>query len=929
MKKYFIIFIIGSLLYWTQFHSKAPLEIAKEHIAENELDKALIVLKNAIQDTPNISELRFLLGKLYFDNFQYENAIKELERAIKYEHAKAEIFPMLAFSYKKTENDLALISLVADKANLLPEQIVEIKLYQVQAYLRLNKESEAKEFISEIKQSNIKSSFASLALVYEALIAKNNHSAKFQLAKILENDKKQPDALLLQAIVQIQMQDIEGSLDSYRTYVQAYPNDLTTSFIFARMLALHDKTEEAEPILDKSLILNSDNPLLNQLKGLARFNAKDYETALPYLEKALIGTPTHLNTRLAAGTSAFKLKDYEKSHQHLSFIVKTLPSSHHALRLLAASELAIGLSLDASKTIDKFDELRAEDITLLSSVGLSLALKGEKRKAQEYLNKVNKLTESNPHNLPQLSLLKMALGDTSGITSLEKQLENNPINSTTGSINQSSSSLPLDNILARSYLSSQEFDKAIDLANKLKNDKDDSIKGYMLAGFIYSEQQELNFARIEFEKALKIEPNNVKIKLSLIDLLPRQSAEEQRIIVTKLEELLELEPNFTPLLSRYFIYNKQLGTPEKAIEFTRDNFTDQPKNLALALTLGKMYFTEKNYEDTIKTLTSIEDINNKPSQYWKLLVRSYIKTNNVMEINDTYQHWLEKFPNDKEANIGNILALQIQNKEAEALKLAEAYITKQGNDTEVGILHISLLLKNKKNVLAQRAYDILPMEAYNLPVVKGFLGRLLFNERKFEEALPKLQAAYKGEPSPENTDLVYQCLNKLKQSKKAYDFIFQHSTSHPDDVTTLMRLASLQIFKHSNQAIINYRKIINKNNNNALAHNNLAYLLAQKGDNNSALKHAEEAIRIQPNNSDYLDTIGRILLDLNQNNDALMHLSKAVDNNTTMNEGIYLNYIEALIANKEMFMANKLLNEVEFTASFLPEKQRLEKKIIK
>jgi len=212
----------------------------------------------------------------------------------------------------------------------------------------------------------------------------------------------------------------------------------------------------------------------------------------------------------------------------------------------------------------------------------------------------------------------------------------------------------------------------------------------------------------------------------------------------------------------------------------------------------------------------------------------------------------------------------------------------------------------------------------------GYLGEMLLNESKFKQALPRLELAYNNKPTPENTYLVYQCLVKLDQQQDAYDFLIKHTTSHPSDILMLMKLSALQVTIDSQQAEINYVKILELDSHNALANNNLAYLLSDKGQKQKALKYAKEAVKLKPENSNYLDTLGRILLDLNKDKDALKHLSKAVINSANnINQGIYLNYIEALIVNEKTVLAKRKLNEVKFTGTYLDKKQKLSQLLLK
>ncbi|MGJ8694543.1 MAG: XrtA/PEP-CTERM system TPR-repeat protein PrsT [Thalassotalea sp.] len=929
MKKLTIAILISGLFACSD---KAPIDYlaaAKVHIAEQQPQAAIIELKNAILNSPELAEARFMLAKLYFEDHQFENAAKEFERALSYQYAKNEVLPLLAQTYHLIESDNALITLSTDAANLSPEQLGEIMFYQLLANFRLGKEIEGNKLINEVQQLPIQSVYSSLSLAYEALLAKDIITAKEQLNSILAVTPEQVDALKLLANIQLQEQDIDGAIITYRTYVKAYPDDLTIVFMFARLLTDANQTSEAEPYVDRLLKINSDHALLNQLKGLARYYAHDFQIALLHLEKSLLTNPTSVGTRLIAGVSAYQLKDYEKCQQHLSFIADEIPASHPALRLLAASQLALGFTLAANKTVESFDNLTNQDEALLSSLGLSLARQGEKIKAQALLDKANTLNGDSAQALPQLGLLKLSLNDASGIADLEKLLAKNNtgenITPNAAAIPNGENELTIEAILATAYLSNNQFDKAFNLANQLKAEDGNAIKGYILAGYTYIKQNEVKLARAEFEQALVIDPNNLAVKLNLIDLLPNKTEQEQRVISHRLLALLKTQTDYIPALSRYYIINKQLGDTQEVIRFVESLAKKSPENNRITLTLAKIYFNEKHYQKVITSLIKIENTGSQTNQYWQMLGQSYLALKDYTNAFDVFQRWLEQQPNNKYALMSNVTALEAQNKIAVALNLTEQYLAKQGRDIAIDIIHTGLLLKNKQFSQARRSYDNLPNEAYELAIVQGYLGQLQLSDFEYSNALPNLESAYTSNPSVTNALLVMTCLEKLNRKQQAFKFLSQHTIEQPTDIHALMQLALLQLSQDKNKAIISYKTVLQLNDNNALAHNNLAFLLAEKGDKTTALVHAKKAVEINPQQSAYLDTLGRILLDLNQNELALNYLTKAVEHlGEQKDDEVYLNYVEALIANKQIKLAQRKLSDYEFVNNTSARKALLE-----
>lgn len=929
MKKLFVALLILSIVACGEKSATEYIAAAKVSITQQKNDTAIIELKNAIKADPKQVEARFLLGQLYFDLHQYENAAKELERAIKYKHPKIDTLPLLARAYQRSQSDAALIALSLKGVNLTAAQLAEIKLHQVQSLLRLDEKNEAKAIIRSITALKTDSLFKQLSFAYQAFIYGNYSVAIELLDGVLKQEPNQVDALQLKAQVQLQNNDVNGAINTYRAFVKFYPEDITSALVFAHLLTHAAKYDEAEPIVDKLLLINTNHALLNQLKGTARYYAKDNENSLNFLEKSLLKNPEDIATRLMAGVNAYLIKDHNKVNQHLSFIVDKLPPSHNALRLLAASQLALGLTLEANQTVSLFDKITTEDSILVSNIVLSLAQQGEQVKAKALLEKSKQVSGNlNEISLQKVALLKVSLNDVSGIVDLEAslELEKNKVSEDINENNQHYSAL--EATLAIAYVSTGQLEKAIELSQRLKSEYPNEARGYILAGNALVKQQKIALAKVEFINALKLAPNNPGIKLTLITILPATTDIEKNNVKAALTELLKKHPDFVPAISRSFELNHQLGDVRQVIAHTEKVVKAKPDNVALVFALAQMYFTEKRYQDTITTLINIDDTANKPNVYWQLLGQSYTQIQDYSQAINTFETWLNLQPNNKEALLGNIQVLKAQNKFDEALLLSDRYIETQGQDVVINILRTGLLLSTNDITRARQHYDNLPEESLELPVIKGYLGQLQYHQGNYQQALTNLQLAYEQKPNPYNTRFVLFCLHQLKKIPQTLTFLIEHTAKNPEDIEAVMQLAWIQIGRDKKQAIINYQKVIALNDTIALAHNNLAFLLAEQVDTKTALIHAKKAIILMPDNISYLDTLGRILLDTNQPKLALESLSKAVNNHDKKpTEDIYLNYVEALVANNQFTLAKRKLMDYKFTKQAERRKEALLKVI--
>lgn len=911
MRLLILCFSVLMLFACSQKGADEHLASAKTHLEKGELSAAEIALKNVIQEAPKLAEARYLLGKVYLEQHQYENAEKEFERALEYNFSTNKVLPLLSQAYQKTGADNALIELSLEKLGLTPANFVEVQFYKLQALVNVEQIEKANVLIEEIQSIEVESPFKSLALTLSFLLKEQPDVAIEHLQGILAQYPNQPDAMKLYGNLLLRKGDINAAIDIYRQYVNLNPEDLTTSFFFARLLIDANLAEEAEPIVDKLLAINEQNSMLNQFKGIARFGAKDYENALKHSELSLQNDAENSGARLVAGISAYFLEDYEKSHQHLSFVADQLPENHQGLRILAASQLKLGLSLEASNTLDQIDEIGTQDTALFSSVGLALLQTGETQKAKKIVKNI-KSENQNVQGLAQTGILKLSLNDVSGIINLEEALvANQTEEESDNNDEQKNQNASIEQVLATAYLTTGKLGKAFKLAEKWQTSFPQEIKGFMLEGMAHLKSEQLSEAKAAFEKAVQLSPENPSIKMSLFRLaIVKAKADENYDAANQqLSKILESHPQFIPaIISAFAMENRSLRTAG-IVEHLQAERAKNPENPALTLVDAKMSFSQKDYQQTLTTLSEflahLGDAVPLPQDYWQLKGESLFKLKMLDQAKTHFQAWIESSPNNRMAVMGNITLLEQQREYEQALVLAEKFSKAQGNDPQLLMLQAHLSLLTGQVDQAREFYRQFPEQLLAHPLGKGILGQLQLNDGQLALAQSNLTALYDFQPSPRNTRLLYFCMMRMQQTETAYQFLEAHIQSHPNDISSMMSLAEMQIPKSYDLAIATYNKALAVHEDNGIAQNNIAFLYLQQKKLDLARQHAEKAFALDKTNSDVLDTLGQILLLQNEPKKALEYLSAAVNgvNATKITDDVYINYVKALIVNEQYLLA--------------------------
>jgi putative PEP-CTERM system TPR-repeat lipoprotein len=891
MRKSLLFLTLGLLTSCSEKTSEQHLLQAQEYVAQQNNGAAIVSLKNAVQQAPNDPELRFQLGKVYLAEKQFDNAVKEFNRALENDYEPAKVALVLARAYQNTGAFAAMSELEHNLPGLTVLEQAEIGYYKVLSLLNLAKVEDARELMEDLALLDTTSVYKGLTVTYLTILNKDNAGALAKLEVVREDAPTNPELLKLAAQLHLSLGDPQAAAYEFGYYTSLYPDDKQSIFVLAKLLIDLGKTSQAEPYIDELLAISSRNGLLNQLKAAARGAAKDYPATLKYAEIALENGVNDPAIRLIAGYAAYQQQDFVSAAKHLSMIAGLLPDDHPGLRLLAASQLQLGLNNDASELLGRLDDLSAADAPLFTKVSYELLRAGNVKGAKKLVGKSSAISES-AEDLTRLGLLQLSLNNLDGIVNLEEALDKSP---------QLASA---QTTLATAYLATAQFDKALDLASKWKQQDPQDTRAYLLAGEVYSQQKKYPQAEQEFEQLLDIDPEDQAAALGLVNInitLGKDDKAQQQ-----LQALLAIHPTYVPALATYYTFTRKNGDPATGIKFVENTYKANSDNAGLTMLLANIYILEEQYPEALERLVKLDDMTSPPTGYWQSKGHALIRSNQRNAAHEHYNKWLAVQPNKKGAVIGKLLLLDNENKFEEALGLTQRFLENR-DDLQMQLLNTHFLLMSKDYVRGREAYNALPENLKNLPLAKGFLARLQLLDENLPGALENAKIAYDSLPSPRNMVLLVYIYEKMDKTDEAMAFINLHLTSQPDDLAALMLLAERQISDSSNNAISSYEKIIDISANNFIAHNNLAYLYLQNKDSQKAKIHATEAVKLQPDNAAAVDTLAQVLVADKDYEGAVKYYETVIDDDM-QNEEIYLNYVEALfLANNNILAKRKLV----------------------
>ncbi|WJG08941.1 XrtA/PEP-CTERM system TPR-repeat protein PrsT [Aliiglaciecola sp. LCG003] len=895
MRSLFLAVSLSLILGCSQKSSEEHLQSAQDFVAQKKFNSAVVELKNAVQMEPKNPAARFALGKVYLMQKQYESAEKELNRALEFGQPASDVIPLLSIAYQNTGAYAELSQIDHKEAGMTAEQEIEVGFFKVQSLVQLDKLEEAKTLIEELNGIDVDTVYKGLLDIYGSILNQNTEGAADKAQQLVSRFPDNADLLKLQGQLYLRLNQPGKATEVYTKYIETYPDDTQTVFVLAKLLVDSGKILEAEPYIDQLLTINQDNALLNQLKSVVSAAKEQHADAQKYAEKAIQNGRGDPVLRMIAGYAAYILKDFEAANTHLSYIASSLPANHPALKMLAASQLQLGMSGEATDVLNNLGEVSEKDAKLFSKAGYELIRAGNIKDAKQVVERSASISRT-AEDLTRLGVLRLSLNDVSGILDLEKALEQSPELEVTRAT------------LANAYLSTNDLDKAEELANDWKTASPQDIKAYILAGEVRLKREEYDAALAEFNKAKELEPDNGLIALAIanIDLTQGNFAEGDK----KLLAILERKSDFIPALAAYYLSKRQQKQGEAGMQPSLAALKAKPNETGLAMLVARLYLSEQKWQKAIDVANRVPEDESTPMSYWNSKGKALLALRGVADANQHYDRWLERYPNSRDANLGKLLLLDAKADFKEGAKRAADFLLIR-DDISIKMLHIHFLVMSGKISEAKVAYASLPDEYKQLPVAQGFMARIMLSEGKFKEALPLSQVTYKNIPNDRNVVLLAANLERVGDKSEALSVLENHSKQYPNDLGAKMMLAERQISGDQSEAIATYEKSLQLNPNNFVVLNNLAYLYTQTGRLREAEQYARKAVSQRPNNADAVDTLAQALVKQEKYEEALKFYDRVINQDMKKNE-IYLNYVEVLFSNGNNALARRKLTDRKF-----------------
>ena len=859
----------GLLLSACDSGDKLTLEQRMQRAVEQQyngnMNAAVIELKNALQDHPDSADARFLLGQILLEMENGAAAEIELKKAAMAGKPDRLVLPQLARAWLLQRNfDEVLQKITLEPEDTLLEEITKRNLRGQALFgkYRLTEAAEQYDKVLELAPENV------LALVKRAeiySILRNYDKVEEYIAKaeaVVPNDRL---LLQLKANHLWVTNRVEEAEKIYQKLSDEYPYIVVNQFYLAWAQVLLGKMEEAEKHLSEFRQKYPNHPLVNYVSALAAMRAENYEAARTYAGKILEINPREPRALYIAALASYALKDYEQTYNNIVKYTDRVSNDLQARKLLAQVLIKLNKTEEASEALKEVLTEDVDDTQLLNMLANIELKRGRIEEARLYLEKSLEKNKEQPKSQAQLGMLKVLSGDVeSGIEDMQSSLQG------------VSDAYIAQMRLARDLLSLKKYDEALEICEKLHEQKPEDVNAATCIGYV-----KLNTGKVEesydiFGKILEKNPGHTA---SAIVMANKYFADgDTKKAKDILEAFVELNPgNEYGLISLYDL-ERQTGDMTKAEDYLFRAYENNPNSVKVAVEMARYHLLRNEPGEALEITKKL--ISLYPDDVFLLEVKglSELALNQTVAAIMTFERLKEEVPN----NLAPLAFLadaynQAQNWEEldnvadEMLKLLpnnrKALIykakVKASTDDWVGADAILAEFVDENS----RDYEILELR-----------GRINMARGDYDKAALYFEAAYDQKPSSNLVrDLAHAYMSN-RQYDKAIDLMSGWLEENNNDTLAEWLLADVYLLAENyEQSAEHYGRLLETNGDNIALLNNLSWSQMKLGQIDAARQTISRARQLAPLDPNILDTEGQILLKANEFDEAIRALQKAAD----------------------------------------------------
>jgi tetratricopeptide (TPR) repeat protein len=498
-----------------------------------------------LAEPAEIPEAYGALANFYYLRERYDDLVSALEKGIADNEGNVEVIYLLARFHSSRGEETKARDLVEQATKANPD---DPKPYLILASYRSRQNDSAgalaaTEQALAVAPDDTSARLRKAELLVEIGFAEND-TAKIEggrkiIQDFLADESTNPEALFIQAKINLVDQKPDEAITAIRTAISARPSWAEAYFVLGAALATKGENAEARNELARALEIDAN--LFQAQQVLAKVHAAlgEHQYAIEAGRRFLQQRPENNEIRLLVAQSLVRLGELLEAKRELEQIDESKRGANENYAL-GRVHLALGEAVEARKYLELAESAAPRNPEILTNL---LSLDGYEKRLPESVTRITAAIEAEPGNA-KLQQLGGALAEMTGRPEDAEAM----------------------------YLKALELDPS-------------DLSGYERLARFYSATGRLEKTVKTYEKALEAHPNEANIHQFLGVLY--ELGGQRELARPRYEDAIRLDPSLSEAKNNLaYLFAETGENLDRALDLAQEAKTQLPENASVADTLG-------------------------------------------------------------------------------------------------------------------------------------------------------------------------------------------------------------------------------------------------------------------------------------------------------------------------------------------------------
>jgi len=825
------------------------LERARAAQAKGEFRSAWIDARNVLIQEPENAEARVLMGELQFAVGAVAETEKELRRAVELGVPPARVERLLVHSLLLQGRNEDVLDRTEDveATGLDPAGQAQLLGLRAQAEFTLEDFAAARQSADAGLALDGTASEAVLAHAMLLLRANEPDAAAAALDAHLETQPDFASGWHLRGDIHRFRGEVDPAIAAYGKAVELRPHQLADRVKHAIALIAKGDDASFKAALGEAAELARRAPQFpgaGYVRGLVALERGEPQVARDHFLEALAKSPEHVPAKLYLAQAQLALGDRQQADSLLTAVVKALPASVDARKLLAGLRIRSGDFAEVARLLEPLARLETPERVVLEMLGTAYFGLDRGKEAIALFERATTLAPDSATAKAHMGLALLAGGETErGAATLDAAIAAVPEDPNTRAQ------------IVTAMLRAGANDRALETARAFLAATPDSPVSQRLLAFVHQARGEVEAAKPLMLKILETDPADPSINHALATFaIAAGQLDEAR---ARYEAVLKVLPEHERTLIALTELDSRTGRLDEARQRLEQMVARNPEHLPPRLMLAQYLLGRQQAEAAQRLLLEVKAAG-QADPSWRLLVGiSHMDAGQAAEAIPHFEALLQKVPDSLEGTFRLAQAYLTAGKQEQSDRALERALKIDPNHLP------SLVARLRGHALAGRTDEAraqlqdLERRFPDHPEVRAQAGWLAARGEDPSQALQHLEAAWAKAPTAALAREISGIRLRTGDHDGAVAALRGWLDDHPDDTAIHSRLGVLLLeLERRDEGLAALREVIRVKPNDPLALNNLAWYLVET-EPAEALQLAERAHASAPDNLAIIDTLAR------------------------------------------------------------------------